>query len=314
MSFKISESYGLAVAGGILTIILVVLDKAGKLKGWNLYALLAVAAALTLPLALGNSWVTDVSGVVRGVRSLAAVCVVGLAYALLANWIATGEGAEILSRTPAIKPELAGIVVQARMDAMMNALPIVVSPHSSAFIIRFRPTETAEGLDYRNNTDKSYEWPVIEDRRPKKAKEKKAPKLFPYEKFAVFMLTNHGDKDLYNVKVIIPTKFQVSENGQPVSEKPGTVVVGFDVVSAGKAAQVYLVNQSTKHSVILEYPGEAEAEVQGQRGRYRFPVQTRNMGLGGIDAILDQVPAVLFESSHEWTGDTIPKPFIEPKQ
>jgi len=58
---KISLEIGLAVGGLVLTIVLVVLDKAGKLKGPVLYWLLVVAALMTLPLVLGNSLIVEVS-------------------------------------------------------------------------------------------------------------------------------------------------------------------------------------------------------------------------------------------------------------
>lgn len=56
---RISLELGLAIGGIILTILLVVLDKAGRLKGGLLLWLLVAAALLTLPLALGNSVVID---------------------------------------------------------------------------------------------------------------------------------------------------------------------------------------------------------------------------------------------------------------
>ena len=49
----------LAFVGLIVAIILIVLDKAQKLKQPVLFILLAVAAFMTLPLAFGNSWVKD---------------------------------------------------------------------------------------------------------------------------------------------------------------------------------------------------------------------------------------------------------------
>ena len=55
---NISFSDGIGVLGLVLAIILVVLDKAGKVKGGFVFVLLFVAAVMTLFLALGNSWVT----------------------------------------------------------------------------------------------------------------------------------------------------------------------------------------------------------------------------------------------------------------
>jgi hypothetical protein len=45
-----------------LALVLIVLDKAGKLRGSVLFWLLAVAAAMTLPLAFSVPWVADQSG------------------------------------------------------------------------------------------------------------------------------------------------------------------------------------------------------------------------------------------------------------
>jgi hypothetical protein len=45
----------LGILGIVSAIVLVVLDKAGKLKGPVLFGLLGVAALMTLPIALGNT-------------------------------------------------------------------------------------------------------------------------------------------------------------------------------------------------------------------------------------------------------------------
>ena len=82
----------LGFASVALTIILLVLDKAGKLKGPTLLILLALAAALMLPVAIGNSWVADAgSGMLKFSRGLLLVLGVGVGYALLAIWISTQE-------------------------------------------------------------------------------------------------------------------------------------------------------------------------------------------------------------------------------
>lgn len=94
--FNISVSDGLAIAGTVLGILLIVLDKAGKLKaGSVLFILLAVAFVMTIPLALGNSWVVGAgSSMARVARSLFAVCVCGAIFALMAVWIAIPEEVE----------------------------------------------------------------------------------------------------------------------------------------------------------------------------------------------------------------------------
>lgn len=89
---KLAVEYVLFLVGTALTIILLVLDKAGKLKGPMLLVLLAVAATLMLPVALGNSWVVDAnSGMLKFSRSILCLFTVGLIYAGLAVWVSTQE-------------------------------------------------------------------------------------------------------------------------------------------------------------------------------------------------------------------------------
>src|SRR5579863_1155448 len=90
--FKLSFSDGLAIVGFILAIVLVVLDKAGKLKGTTLFVLLTVAAALTLPLALGNTWVANSPSIAQKIfRGMRMLCIVGASYTGLCVWISTGD-------------------------------------------------------------------------------------------------------------------------------------------------------------------------------------------------------------------------------
>lgn len=77
----------LAILGIVFGIVLVVLDKAGKLKGQVLYLLLGIAVAMLLPLALGNSWVAHSSGMRRFSKGMLMVCLVRGIYAILAIWI-----------------------------------------------------------------------------------------------------------------------------------------------------------------------------------------------------------------------------------
>jgi hypothetical protein len=97
---KISFSDGLALAGLILAVVLVVLDKAGKLKpGPMLFVLLAVAFIMTMPLALGNPWVSEASsGMIRFTRSVLLICACATIFSSLAVWIAGGS--EVSATSP----------------------------------------------------------------------------------------------------------------------------------------------------------------------------------------------------------------------
>jgi hypothetical protein len=87
MPIKLSFSDYLAVVGIILTIVFIVLDKAGKLRGPMLLLLLAVAALLTLPLLLNIDWVAEAQGTAKFSRILLTLCAVGVVYSLLAVWV-----------------------------------------------------------------------------------------------------------------------------------------------------------------------------------------------------------------------------------
>src|SRR5450759_1420312 len=87
---KVSFSDGIGIAGIILAVILLVLDKAGKLKGGLLLALLCLAGAMTLFLAVGNSFVLDAPARWRVWRGLLMCSLVAFTYSGLAIWISGG--------------------------------------------------------------------------------------------------------------------------------------------------------------------------------------------------------------------------------
>ncbi len=102
---KVSFSDGIGIAGIILAVILLVLDKAGKLKGGLLIALLCLAGAMTLFLAVGNSFVLDAPTKWRVWRGLLMCSLVAFTYSGLAIWISGGTLQEASDLT-AIKPSV----------------------------------------------------------------------------------------------------------------------------------------------------------------------------------------------------------------
>jgi hypothetical protein len=100
---RISFSDGLAIAGLILAIVLVVLDKAEKLKGPLLLVLLGVAACMAIPLLFSVPWVAEASaGMPRITRQLLMVFLLGALWAFVAIWItpATPESATTVPPAP----------------------------------------------------------------------------------------------------------------------------------------------------------------------------------------------------------------------
>lgn len=105
---RVSFSDGLAIGGGILAIVLVVLDKAGKLKGPLLLALLGSAAGMAIPLLWGISWVADAPpGLALITRRMLMIFLLATAWAGLSVWIVNGNLPES-SEKP--KPDNAAVI------------------------------------------------------------------------------------------------------------------------------------------------------------------------------------------------------------
>jgi hypothetical protein len=101
MDFKISFSDGFAFFGLAAAIVLVVLDKAGKLKGPLLLVLLAIAILMVVPVAVGNSWVlSPSSGQIRFARGALCVFVLVVIYFALAIWVSSGTASETAEIQP----------------------------------------------------------------------------------------------------------------------------------------------------------------------------------------------------------------------
>jgi hypothetical protein len=84
---QVSLELGLAIGGIALTFILLVLDKAEKVKGGMLYVLLAVAALMIVPLALGNPLVSGVPSKWKWWASALALLMVAVVFWGIAIWI-----------------------------------------------------------------------------------------------------------------------------------------------------------------------------------------------------------------------------------
>jgi hypothetical protein len=83
------------IVGLILAIVLVVLDKAGKLKGPLLYVLLGLAACMAIPLLFSIPWVGDSqSGPVLFARRALMICMLATALAGLSVWVTSSESPE----------------------------------------------------------------------------------------------------------------------------------------------------------------------------------------------------------------------------
>lgn len=86
---KIGFSEFLGIVGVVIGILLVVLDKTGKMKNpIILIILLGIAATSTLPLAMSNSWVRNApSPMLKIIRGSLAIFLVGAVFSGLAAWV-----------------------------------------------------------------------------------------------------------------------------------------------------------------------------------------------------------------------------------
>lgn len=101
---EMSFSDLVGIGGIVLAIILLVLDKAGRLKGGWLFGLLCLAGGMTLFIALGNSWVIDAPSKWKVWRIVFMIAAVALVYSGLTIWI-SGPSVEVTKQenaTPSI--------------------------------------------------------------------------------------------------------------------------------------------------------------------------------------------------------------------
>src|ERR1700677_5026428 len=91
MDYRVTFADGIGFSGIILAFVLLALDKAGKLKGGWLLGLLALAAVMTLFVAIGNSWVLDAPMKWKIWRGVLLVGIVLLTYSGMAIWISGAQ-------------------------------------------------------------------------------------------------------------------------------------------------------------------------------------------------------------------------------
>lgn len=136
MEIEITFDRVVALLGIALAIVLVVLDKAGKLKGPILFWLLVLAALMCIPLAIGNSWVKDTPwGILRVSKGLLMVSIVAMAYSILAIWVSSPSEDEANKPPPSPSQATFINVEVAQID---YGLPLITSKHAAELELRFK--------------------------------------------------------------------------------------------------------------------------------------------------------------------------------
>lgn len=135
---RVSFSDTIGIAGLILALVLVALDKSGKLTGRLPLVLLTLAALMTVPLALSIPWVSNgAPSVALWLRRLLALTVVQLCFFVLAVWMTSpGE-----SQPQQLPHEEAG----APTNPLGNPLPPKVEPAASPHLEPKRETSLNTG-------------------------------------------------------------------------------------------------------------------------------------------------------------------------
>jgi hypothetical protein len=100
----------LGIAGLVLTIVVLVLDKADKLKGASLIIWLLLAGFLTLPIAVANPFVADSPPAWKWWRAILMISVVTFTYWALAIWVISPDNL----LTPANDPDAPEYVTWAK--------------------------------------------------------------------------------------------------------------------------------------------------------------------------------------------------------
>jgi hypothetical protein len=144
-----SLELGLAVVGLVLTILLVVLDKAGKLKGQVLYWLLAVAALMTLPLVLGNPFVAEAPALWKYWLRACSVSVVVLGFWAIGIWISPNPVEDPPKPRPPSPPTIANDKTPPELKRPTS--PVAKKPVNTEPEIEFAPAGFVSFVGQVNN-------------------------------------------------------------------------------------------------------------------------------------------------------------------
>lgn len=152
---RVSFSDGLAIGGGILSILLVVFDKAGKLKGRLLYVLLAFAVAMALPLCFSLPWVANSpTASVMSFRRALLVSLLVIAWAILCAWTRSTEVPALPNRltVQSILPGILqiGFPFTATVFIKNNSGKIIRTRNVAITQTRHNPLNAAEELENEN--------------------------------------------------------------------------------------------------------------------------------------------------------------------
>lgn len=286
--FKLDFADAVGIVGIALTVLLVVLDKAGKLKGGWLLILLCLAGVMTLFVAVGNGWVQDAPTKWKAWRTVFMLCVTGLSYSCLAIWIgvptAEGEAESAKSANPVVQ-----------VSWKMLPLPITIPPHTTAAILLVREDarqeKIIEVLNVINNEDKSSQWPI-------------KGKIWPPEQMRIFKFENQDKVGLFNLAIPISASFQMGEN-PPETIASAQTTYRIESLPSGQSTQLYAVNL-TNYMVDVPMPTTAKLTIEGSRDRRDIKLTPYGM-LAEIGPEFENAVLPLMPTEHRWVG-TRPEP------
>jgi hypothetical protein len=269
---KLSFSDSLALVALAATFVLVVLDKAGKVKGPVVYWLLIIAAGVCTPFIFGNPWVSGAPSLALKIsRGLLAFSIWAILYSSLAVWISgeniqeaflatlesepagkstgTAPGSTLVEQSP-----IPTHTLLARFTPL--TLPIRIAPGDTAYILQLNPEIKRWAWEIPNTTTKAITWPS--DLRIKKG----GP---PGDLIYACELTNNEDRVFMDVSVsfdvsfhelaMIPVKVTHDKTGTHYTYKEthraGQVVIGIGSKEEAKVAEDGALVSQFAHSTAL---------------------------------------------------------------
>lgn len=299
MDFKVSFTDGFAFFGLAATIVLVVLDKAGKLKGPLLLFLLALAILTVVPIAIGNPWVhSPTSSAARFSRRVICLSILGVLYGLLAMWVSESKGeleteAESTNRATSTEKSLP---IQISYDPVTTQLPLVIPPYGKYRIMTFTD-EKGMDLIWTPPSPVQVAWP----RNFRQSKH-------TYQVIGVITVSNHSTFPVLNLVTAIESEFRqagpmkTQEELRAILNAPnlGTryVPLALDSLAPGESLPIFVVNES-QYAVVVKIPARCTLELYGESEKRQIAFKKRE------NTVFDSMIAISAPSLYVWKHDQV---------
>jgi hypothetical protein len=304
---KVSFSDGIGIAGIIFAVVLLVLDKAGKLKGGWLVGLLVLAGLMTLFVAIGNAWVLDAPSKWKLWRVILMFSLVALTYSGIAIWI-TGGGESPDTTPPSVaqnKPEISPPPAQnyPLIEASWEerVLPFTIPPRTTVGILAIDPKVRLQPELFTNDKSQDWVWPT----------QRKIP--LP-DVYLLYKISNHDSVRVFNLKFKLICTLNFSSTGAKGQREEGkffqsgTAEFITPSLGPGESFLVYVVNQSAYWATV-PLPDSTVLEIEGSSEKHTVKMVPHG-ALADIELPAgypspSTIPGILPPSAYKWNGNKI---------